>query len=221
MISTIDQAYTQFLYGIDKEGTTPVYPEKFNALFNEAQALVVNEIAEGAEVNELRIEDLSDIRVQSDETTDEELPLDVFKILRVEFRVKPKDWMEVATIDTGGTERTSSFFNGKPMRADLKAMAVQNPYRSVKRVFDESEIYYEIVGNNFKLVDHDFYSYRLDYFKHPRNAFFGPTEASHIHSELRPRVQQVIVDRAVRIFLERTESVRYQSALNEDSMKNI
>lgn len=236
MIRTVDDMYTRLLYGIDKEGTTTVYPEKFNELINEAQGLVVNEIADEVQVNRRRLDDLAPLMREYHNlvtttlpngstvyTYPKTLPIDYFRELFISFKIKvPLEYhnrLPIVVVQNVGT-MSLEFLTGKILRSDNKGMALKNPYRSPDALLLESEVYYEIFDNIVRTVKFDFYEYKMDYLIIPPAIHFDEAGTSHIHCVLSPRMQQIIVDRAVRIFIERTENPRYQTAFNEDQIKN-
>lgn len=221
MIRNVDDMYTRFLYGIDKEGTATVYPEKFNELINEAQGLVVNEIADEVQLNRRRLDDLAPILLRTTEQVAHDLPLNCFRELFVHFRIELPVGSTLPIVSIDNRRISRDFLDGKILRADLRATALKNPYRNHDALLRDKEVYYEILGNRIDTVGHPFYSYQMDYLKVPETIFFDEAGIAHVHCELSPRMQQIIVDRAVRIYIERTENVRYQTAFNEDRMKNI
>lgn len=227
MIRTVDEMYVRFLYGIDKEGTATVYPEKFNELINEAQGLVVNEIADEVQINRRRLDDLAPLYLRTAELTTKDLPINCFRELFVKFRIELPNGTSFQTVSIDNRSISRDFFDGKILRADLRSAALKNPYRNHDTLLRDKEVYYEILNTGvasvqgIDTVGYPFYSYQMDYIKFPQAIVFDETGANHRHCELSPRMQQIIVDRAVRIYIERTENVRYQSALNEDRMKNI
>lgn len=235
MIRTVDDMYTRFLYGIDKEGTTTVYPEKFNELINETQGLVVNEFADEVQVNRRRLDDLAPImRTYSNKTTTvlpvgdpvvtypKTLPIDYFRELNVLFEIKVRQ-------DANGYRRpplATESYNlekkwGKILRSDNKPIALSNPYRDTTAVDKEGFVYYEVQDNVISTIHYDFREYIMEYLIVPPAILFNESGTGHIHCVFSPRMQQIIVDRAIRIFIERTENPRYQTALNEDRSKNL
>lgn len=235
MIRTVDDMYTRFLYGIDKEGTTTVYPEKFNELINESQGLIVNEVADEVQVNRRRMDDLSPItRRYSNQivvtppagdpvtTYPKALPLDYFRELNIQFSLEIAAVAPTIRVKTVNNKQVSvDYFWGIPMRADNKAIALKNPYRNVSALFEDGNVYYEVMNNRIDTVGYDYLEYKMDYLIVPPAIYFDPNGVSHIHCILSPRMQQIITDRAIRIFIERTENPRYQTALNEDRIKNF
>lgn len=230
MISVADM-YTRFLYGIDKEGTTTVYPEKFNELINEAQGLVVNEMADEVQVNRRRLDDLylftSTFSNKKDTPTGtqyiKQLPLDYFRELNIKFKLSYKEETVGATYDRD-TQRyvTDKFYWGVPIRSDNKPIALNNPYRSTNRLFEDGKVYHEVMGDNIKVVDYEYQEYVMEYLVTPPTLRFNELDpAAHSEGTLTPRMRQIITDRAIRIFIERTENPRYQTALNEDAHKNF
>lgn len=235
MIRTADDMYARFLYGIDKEGTTTVYPEKFNELINEAQGLVVNEMADEVQVNRRRMDDLNPItRRYTNETTitppvgnpvtgyPKTLPADYFRELNIKFKLL----LPAPLVGKPDNKTlTEDFYWGVPMRADNKPIALNNPYRSTNTLFEDGKVYYEVMNNSVDVVDYEFQEYKMDYLIVPPKIVFreefSTTHPTHDNCVLSGRMQQIIVDRAVRIFIERTENVRYQTAYNEDTHKNF
>lgn len=251
MISVADM-YTRFLYGIDKEGTTTVYPEKFNELINEAQGLVVNEMADEVQVNRRRLDDLylftSTFSNKMPTPTGiqyiKQLPPDYFRELNIKFKLSYIKETVGATYDRD-TQRyvTDKFYWGVPIRSDNKPIALNNPYRSTNRLFEDGKVYYEVMGDNIKVdnikvVDYEYQEYVMEYLVTPPTLMFnelvghdegtstpgddeGTSKPRHEEGTLTPRMRQIITDRAIRIFIERTENPRYQTALNEDAHKNF
>ncbi len=244
MISVADM-YTRFLYGIDKEGTTTVYPEKFNELINEAQGLVVNEMADEVQVNRRRLDDLylftstfsnkipiyplgSDGKPDTTQTPfgfdyTKQLPMDYFRELNIKFKLSYKEETVGATYDRD-TQRyvTDKFYWGVPIRSDNKPIALNNPYRSTNRLFEDGKVYHEVMGDNIKVIDYEYQEYVMEYLVTPLTLRFNELNpAGHSEGTLTPRMRQIITDRAIRIFIERTENPRYQTALNEDAHKNF
>lgn len=230
MISVADM-YTRFLYGIDKEGTTTVYPEKFNELINEAQGLVVNEMADEVQVNRRRLDDLylftstfsNKMPTPTGNQYIKQLPPDYFRELNIKFKLSYIKETVGATYDRD-TQRcvTDKFYWGVPMCSDNKPIALNNPYRSTNRLFEDGKVYYEVMGDNIKVVDYEYQEYVMEYLVTPPTLRFNELDpAGHNEGTLTPRMRQIITDRAIRIFIERTENPRYQTALNEDAHKNF
>lgn len=239
MMTSISDMYTRFLYGIDKEGTTTVYPEKFNELINEAQGLVVNEMADEVQVNRRRMDDLylftstfsnktpiyplgSDGKPDTTQTPfgfdyTKQLPTDYFRELNIKFKLLFDD---PTAVNSNKKIATDEFYWGVPMRSDNKPIALNNPYRSTNRLFEDGKVYYEVMGDNITVVDHDYQEYVMEYLVTPPTLKFDEGD-NHEEGTLTPRMRQIIVDRAIRIFIERTENPRYQTALNEDAHKNF
>ena len=193
-------------------------------MYNLSEGFVVDELAPEGETDQKRMDDLGFLRVKSTELLSQELPADYFRCLNIKFRFKiPLGETRIEKVTVSSQSVSKEFYYAKPLRSNDKATVTENPYRkpSIYGRTGKPKLYYEMVGGNIELLGAEFHSYVMEYYKTPMTIFFDPTLAAHANCELRPRVQQMIVDRAVRIYIERTENVRYQSVLNEDQLKSF
>ena len=137
-----------------------------------------------------------------------------FRLLNVLFKMTYKD-NEIFP------DGISNWIRAQLMRADQRADIYQNPYRFPT----DEKPYYRLVGEFIEFVtetDSTPYKMKIEYLRYPRAIKYVEPQSDDvaIDCELGPFQQKEIVDMAVRMYIEATQSPRYQSQIVEEQIKD-
>lgn len=115
----------------------------------------------------------------------------------------------------------SDWIKAQLMRADQRADIYQNAYRYPT----DEKPYYRLLGEFIELVTETNSTplkMKIEYLRYPNEiSYVEPTSDDvAVDCELAPVQQKEIVDMAVRMYIEATQSPRYQTQLAEEQLKN-
>ena len=130
----------------------------------------------------------------------------------------------MSKVEVNGVEL--DYIGSKVYKSDRRSEILNDPYS--KPVIDvndlkRSRIYHQYIQNNLRLYLPDgaiAKKLHIEYVKVPKSLLYDPNvSANNVDAEVGSDQQQQIVDVAVRLYIERTENVRYRTTLNEDQIK--
>ena len=137
-----------------------------------------------------------------------------FRLLNVLFKLNYRD-------NPIFEDEESNWIKAELMRADQRADIYQNPYRFPT----DEKPYYRLVGEFIELInetDSKPSKMKIEYLRYPRAIKYVEPKSDDVavDCELGPFQQKEIVDMAVRMYIEATQSPRYQTQVIEEQIKD-
>jgi hypothetical protein len=250
MFNNADDIFTAFLDGIRKTHTATVRPEKFIRIWNDwAMPTWIasnTSLQEGVELSQKQIDDLANIRAvyylspadwdakgftfkKPDEDSalyspvfnevmnaDEQEPRTYLRSLSAQFK------LNYATGQECGLTGTSGWLDSTYLKSNMENVVKKSTYRKPK----DSRLYHAIYGNYIKLMtDPNSAStgnlMRIDFLYYP-NVMEYRSDYGLLYTIDLPFYQLVeIVAVAVKLYLERVQSPRWQSFFQEEMAKRV
>ena len=206
--------YELLLLAIKKEETSTIYPNQAIWLLNESGIEWLKENSRLVDLNQRQIDDLQDIITEvlpvppNVVNNTHLLPTDYFQLLSL--MVKISDTSDSCIVN-------SEWQPVHLMKYDRKMPIRVSSYRKPK----PSKIYYHLVQGYINFEGATVTHCRYDYFTYIKQITDVTTAnpGSTDMSDYSDYILLEIVDRAARIYLERTQNPRYRTILNELALK--